>query len=103
MGDDAQSALASCSSDSSKLTNKAANHASMTAAKEKMNSLATSRSVGGGDGGRAAGDISSCTDIITISQTIVKHANNFPQSPKIATYANKIVAATVTCTTEEKT
>merc|ERR1712183_90901 len=105
--DDAQSALASCSSDSSKLTKKAANlaanNASMTAAKEKMNSLATSRSVGGGDGGRAAGDISSCTDIITISQTIVKHANNFPQSPKIATYANKLVAATVTCTTEEKT
>merc|ERR1719510_1881102 len=62
-----------------------------------MSGLATSRSAGG----RA--DVSSCADIITTSQTIVKHANNFPQSPKIAVYANKIVAATVTCTAEEKT
>ena len=34
---------------------------------------------------------------------VVKHANNFPQSPKISQYALKIVAATVTCTAEEKT
>merc|ERR1711874_487458 len=50
--DDASTALSSCSSDSSKLTKKAANlaanNASMTAAKEKMASLASSRSGGVG-------------------------------------------------------
>merc|ERR1719189_1293550 len=54
--DDASTALSSCASDSSKLTKKAANlaanNASMTAAKEKMASLAnSSRSLGGGPGG----------------------------------------------------
>ena len=65
--DDAHAALSACASDSSKLAKKAANlaanNASMTAAKEKMSGLATSRSAGG----RA--DVSSCADIITTSQT----------------------------------
>ena len=34
---------------------------------------------------------------------VVKHAEDFPQSPKIATYANKIVSAMVSCTPAEKT
>merc|ERR1719400_2165992 len=103
--DDAHAALSACASDSSKLTQKAANlaanNASMTAAKEKMSGLATSRQ----DWNLVAAaraDVSSCADIITTSQTIAKHANNFPQSPKIATYAMKIVAAVVNCTTDEK-
>ena len=62
--DDAITAISSCASSASKLTakaaNLAANNASMTAAKEKMDSLANSR-----QGGRTAG---SCTEVITISQ-----------------------------------
>merc|ERR1719479_276552 len=99
--DDAHSALSACASDSSKLTKKAANlaanNASMTAAKEKMASLASSRS--NGKGRQAA----SCTEIITISQTIVKITDQNPQSTMITTYAQKITSATVTCTSEEKT
>merc|ERR1719362_170435 len=60
-----------------KAANLAANNASMTAAKEKMSSLASSRS-------------------------IVKITNQNPQSTKITTYAKKISSATVTCTTAEK-
>merc|ERR1712048_1295114 len=92
--DAASTALSSCSSDSSKLTKKAANlaanNASMTAAKEKMASLAnSSRSVG--HNGRAPADTAaSCTEIIPISQTIVKITDAFPQSPQITTYAKKI-------------
>ena len=71
--DDAHSALSACASDSGKLTKKAANlaanNASMTAAKEKMASLASSRSLGRNPGGRAAGAVATCTEIITISQT----------------------------------
>ena len=70
--DDAQTALSSCASDSGKLTKKAANlaanNASMTAAKEKMASLAASRSLGRHTG-RADAAAASCTEIITISQT----------------------------------
>ena len=62
--DGAITAISSCASSASKLTakaaNLAANSASMTAAKEKMDSLANSR-----QGGRTAG---SCTEVITISQ-----------------------------------
>ena len=62
--DDAITAISSCASSASKLTakaaNLAANNASMTAAKEKMESLANSR-----QGVRTAG---SCSEVITISQ-----------------------------------
>merc|ERR550539_497353 len=78
--DAAHTALSSCASDSSKLTKKAAslaaNNASMTAAKEKMSSLASSSRSGGGNTRASA---ASCTEIITISQTIVKITENFPQ------------------------
>merc|ERR1719384_1281249 len=61
-----------------------------------MASLASSRSVGKGK------QATSCTEIITISQTIVKITDQNPQSTKITTYANKIISASVTCTSEEK-
>merc|ERR1711874_31017 len=106
--DAASTALSSCSSDSSKLTKKAANlaanNASMTAAKEKMSSLASSRSGGVGIlGSNEDRTAASCAEIITISQTIVKITNQNPQSTKITTYAKKISTATVTCTAAEKT
>ena len=70
--DAASTAIMSCASDSSKLTKKAANlaanNASMTAAREKMASLAASRSLGRHTG-RADAAAASCTEIITISQT----------------------------------
>ena len=66
--DGAITAISSCASSTSKLTakaaNLAANNASMTAAKEKMNSLASSRS-----SGRTVRTATSCTEVITISQT----------------------------------
>merc|ERR1712158_180608 len=67
-----------------------------------MASLASSRSLGRNPGGRAAGAVATCTEIITISQTIVKITNEHPQSTKISTYAIKISTANVTCTTAEK-
>merc|ERR1711936_1323996 len=80
--DAAHTALSSCASDSSKLTKKAAslaaNNASMTAAKEKMSSLASARSMGKSHGGRADA-AASCAEIITTSQTIVKITNQNPQ------------------------
>merc|ERR1712241_1000113 len=79
----------------------AANNASMTAAKEKMASLASSSRSGGRTDGRADA-AASCTEIITISQTIVKITEDFPQSKQITTYAKKISTSTVTCTTAEK-
>merc|ERR1712076_97808 len=90
--DAASTALSTCASDTGKMTKKAANlaanNASMTAAKEKMSSLASSRSIGGShpNGGRAT----TCTEIITISQTIVRITNQNPQSTKITTYAKQI-------------
>merc|ERR1712073_256536 len=45
----------------------------------------------------------SCSEIITISTTIVKIVEQNPQSTKISTYAKKISSATVTCTAAEKT
>merc|ERR550539_1045649 len=102
--DAASTALSTCASDTGKMTKKAANlaanNASMTAAKEKMSSLASSRSIGGShpNGGRAT----TCTEIITISQTIVRITNQNPQSTKITTYAKQISTASVTCTTTEK-
>merc|ERR1711902_213811 len=96
--DAASTALSSCASDSSKLTKKAANlaanNASMTAAEEKMSSLASSRSGGVGIlGSNEDRTAASCAEIITISQTIVKITNQNPQSTKITTYAKKISTA----------
>ena len=72
--DAAHTALSSCVSDTSKMTKKAAslaaNKASMTAAKEKMSSLASSRSGGVGIlGSNEDRTAASCAEIITISQT----------------------------------
>ena len=68
--DAASTAIMSCASDSSKLTKKAANlaanNASMTAAKEKMASLASSRLRQARSPSASA---ASCTEVITISET----------------------------------
>merc|ERR1711988_1681638 len=68
--DAASTAIMSCASDSSKLTKKAANlaanNASMTAAKEKMASLASSRYH---SGRKSRATATSCSEIITISTT----------------------------------
>ena len=68
--DAASTAIMSCASDSSKLTKKAANlaanNASMTAAKEKMASLASSRFRQVRSPGSSA---ASCAEVITISET----------------------------------
>merc|ERR1711936_515704 len=102
--DAASTAIMSCASDSSKLTKKAANlaanNASMTAAKEKMASLASSRYH---SGRKSRATATSCSEIIPISTTIVKIVEQNPQSTKISTYAKKISSATVTCTAAEKT
>jgi len=95
--DDVSAAIATCASDSSKLKKKAANlaknNASMTAAKLKIAKWTfpniTSRTA------------ANCSEVISISQKIVKIANSFPQSPMIATYAKKISDANVTCNTAE--
>jgi len=98
--DAASTALSTCASDSSKLQKKAgqlaANNASMTKAKEKMASLAKNSSRSG------RSSATTCASIITISQTIVKISNNFPQSPQITTYSKQISSSSVTCTTAEK-
>merc|ERR1711936_1097809 len=102
--DAASTAIMSCASDSSKLTKKAANlaanNASMTAANEKMASLASSRYH---SGRKSRATATSCSEIIPISTTIVKIVEQNPQSTKISTYAKKISSATVTCTAAEKT
>jgi len=99
--DGAITAISSCSQTSDKMTKKAANlaanNASMTAAKEKMNSLATSRAA---PGSRAVA--TTCTEIISKSTIIVKIVSQNPQSTKIAVYAKEISSATVTCTADEK-
>jgi len=99
--DGAITAISSCTQTTDKMTKKAANlaanNASMTAAKEKMNSLATSRAA---PGSRATA--TSCTEIISKSTIIVKIVSQNPQSTKIAVYAKEIASATVTCTSAEK-
>jgi len=101
--DAASTAIMSCASDSSKLTKKAANlaanNASMTAAKEKMASLASSRFRQVRSPGSSA---ASCAEVITISETITKMVEQNPQSTKITIMAKKISTATVTCSTAEK-
>merc|ERR1711874_139816 len=74
--------------------------AAITAAKEKMASLASSRYH---SGRKSRATATSCSEIITISTTIVKIVEQNPQSTKISTYAKKISSATVTCTAAEKT
>ena len=68
--DAASTALSTCASDTSKMTKKAANlaanNASMTAAKEKMASLASSRYH---SGRKSRATATSCSEIITISTT----------------------------------
>merc|ERR1711902_254681 len=94
--DDASTALAACSSDSSKLTMKAAallaNSDAVTAAQEKVKTLTNSSR-------RLARAASPCAEILTYAQKLAEMAKNSPASPDIITTAAKITGASaVTCT-----
>merc|ERR1711936_203507 len=65
-----------------------------------MASLASSRYR---SGRKSRATATSCSEIITISTTIVKIVEQNPQSTKISTYAKKISSATVTCTAAQVT
>merc|ERR1712241_54599 len=97
--DDASTALAACSSDSSKLTMKAAaplaNSDAVTAAQEKVKTLTNSSR-------RLARAASTCAEILTYAQKLAEMAKNSPASPDITTTAAKITGASaVTCTPAE--
>merc|ERR1711990_858875 len=97
--DDASTALAACSSDSSKLTMKAAallaNSDAVTAAQTKVKTLTNSSR-------RLARAASTCAEILTYAQMLAEMAKNSPASPDIITTAAKITGASaVTCTPAE--
>merc|ERR1711992_116711 len=97
--DDASTALAACSSDSSKLTMKAAallaNSDAVTAAQTKVKTLTNSSR-------RLARAASTCAEILTYAQKLAEMAKNSPASPDIITTAAKITGAgAVTCTPAE--
>merc|ERR1712241_751266 len=97
--DDASTALAACSSDSSKLTTKAAslqaNSDAVTAAQDKVKTLTNSSR-------RLARAASTCAEILTYAQKLAEMAKNSPASPDIITTAAKITGAgAVTCTPTE--
>merc|ERR1712241_486491 len=97
--DDASTALAACSSDSSKLTTKAAslqaNSDAVTAAQDKVKTLTNSSR-------RLARAASTCAEILTYAQKLAEMAKNSPASPDIITTAAKITGAgAVTCTPAE--
>jgi len=100
--DDAITAIMSCVTTTAEQTAKAAtlsaNNASMTAAKTKMSSLATSSS--GRRRGRATAV--SCAEVITKSQTVITYASSYPSSSQISSIALEISSASVTCTDTEK-
>merc|ERR1712241_705403 len=97
--DDASTALAACSSDSSKLTMKAAallaNSDAVTAAQTKVKTLTNSSR-------RLARAASTCAEILTYAQKLAEMAQNSPASPDIITTAAKITGAgAVPCTPAE--
>jgi len=97
--DDASTALAACSSDSSKLTMKAAalsaNSDAVTAAQTKVKTLTNSSR-------RLARAASTCAEILTYAQKLAEMAKNSPASPDIITTAAKITGAgAVTCSAGE--
>jgi len=103
--DDANTAISACSSDTSKLTAKAttltANSAAVTAAKDKVASLASSNST------RRlvrAASISTCAEVIIYAGKLAAMAEAFPASPEITVTAGLIIAVTdVNCTAAEIT
>merc|ERR1711997_383936 len=97
--DDANTAISACSSDSSKLTEKAttlkANSAAVTAAKDKVATLTSSTR-------RLTRTASTCAEVITYATELAAMAKAFPASPMIETTAAKIIGAgNVTCTSAE--
>merc|ERR1712241_340685 len=101
--DDAITAIMSCVTSTSAQTAKAAvlsvNNASMTAAKTKMSSVASSSS----GKRRMRATAVSCAEIITKSQTVISYASSYPSSSKISTIAKEISSASVSCNSTEKT
>ena len=96
--DAAITTIMSCTSDSGKLTQKAAtlkkNEDAVRAAKAAVKALASSRRT------RTA---SSCTEVVTLAGKLSDLASQFPSSPKIIIYSEKISkASSVTCSEEEK-
>jgi len=99
--DDASTSIASCSSDSSKLTQKAqtlqTNSDSVKAATAKVDALTANSSR------RAERAASSCADVLKYAKELAKVASNFPASPMVQTIAEKITGAgSVTCSDSEK-
>jgi len=98
--DDAATSIASCNSDSSKLTKKAetlsTNKVALAAANAKVASLTDSSR-------RALRAASSCAEVLKYAKQLATAASNFPESPKIQELAAKITGAgSITCSTEEK-
>lgn len=98
--DAANTAISACSTDSTKLTEKAstlsANAAALKLAQDKVTALKSNSTR------RLTRAASTCAEVITYATKLVKMSENFPSSPDIATTAAKISGANVTCSASEK-
>merc|ERR1711963_1311783 len=97
--DDAAISISACSSSVSALTEEAnkltANSDAVTQAQSAVSTLAGSRRVRRSD--------ATCTEVSTVSITMLTLVIDFPTSPDIVTFAANIVASTsVVCTTDEQ-
>ena len=91
-----QSCGVSATSLKSKLKSLTANSAALTSAKTKITSLASKKQ-------RAARAISTCADLITAAEKVLKMVSENPASKKIKTLATEISSVgTITCTTTQK-
>ena len=96
--DAAITTIMSCSSDTGKLTEKAAslqkNVDSVKAAQAKVKALSSSRGTGAA---------SNCTEVVKLVAQLINLVEQFPSSPSISVYSKKITeAANVTCAEDEK-
>merc|ERR1711963_515037 len=103
--DDAAISISACSSSVSALTEEAnkltANSDAVTQAQSAVSTLAGSRRVRRSDATGTA--LASCTEVSTVSITMLTLVIDFPTSPDIVTFAANIVASTsVVCTTDEQ-
>merc|ERR1712038_506971 len=101
--DDANTAISACSSDSSKLAEKAttlkANSAALEAAQAKVATLTNSTS-----SRRLTRTASTCAEVIQYATELAAMAKAFPASPMIETTAAKIIGAgNINCTAAEVT
>ena len=92
-----QSCGVSASSLKSKIKSLTANSAALTTAQAKITTLSSKKQ-------RVARAITTCADIVTKGNAVVKMVSENPSSTEIKTGANEISNATsLTCTTNEKT